>query len=310
MSDSELLLPKMLKIERELASQPLIWPQAGGVGAQSVDELPEQGQRVAIVGCGTSYFVGQAMASLREAAGHGETDAFAASEAPVGRAYDAVVALSRSGTTTEVLSALERVPGDVITIAISAASDSPIAAVARRVVTLAFADEESVVQTRFPTAALALWRAHLGEEIEPLSVDAEEALRAPLPDLERFDHYVFLGAGWGVGIANEAALKLTEAAGVWTESHPVMEYRHGPIGAVTPRTLVWAVGPVDEAVLGDAVEAGATVIDSRRDPMVELIVIQRAAVALAKARGLDPDEPRNLTRSVVLQAAPQAIGET
>jgi fructoselysine-6-P-deglycase FrlB-like protein len=36
--------------------------------------------------------------------------------------------------------------------------------------------------------------------------------------------------------------------------------------------------------------------------MVELVAIQRAAVALAKARGLDPDEPRHLSRSVVLEA--------
>jgi fructoselysine-6-P-deglycase FrlB-like protein len=300
----------MLNIERELASQPFIWRRAGEVAASAGSELPEQGQRVAIIGCGTSYFVGQSMATLREASDQGETDAFAASEAPVGRAYDAVLAVSRSGTTTEVLIALERATADATTIAISARGDSPIAACAHRTVTLAFADERSVVQTRFATAALALWRAHLDEPIEPLSAAAEEALTARLPDLEKFNHYVFLGTGWGTGLANEAALKLREAAGAWTESHPVMEYRHGPISAVTSRTLVWAVGPVDEAVLGDAAEAGGTVINSRRDPMAELVVIQRAAVALAKARGLDPDEPRHLSRSVVLQATPQAVGDT
>ena len=47
-------------------------------------------------------------------------------------------------------------------------------------------------------------------------------------------------------------------------------------------------------------ETGATVIEPSRDPMAELVVVQRFAIAVAEARGLDPDAPRNLTRSVVL----------
>src|SRR5579864_4785891 len=291
----------MLKIEREIASQPLIWRQAAEV-ANSIDGALDHGKRLAIIGCGTSYYVGQAMASLREAAGQGETDAFAASEAVLDRNYDAVLAVSRSGTTTEVLTALERVPPGVATIAISATKNSPIPSAAGHAVMMEFADEQSVVQTRFATATLALWRVHLHEPIEPLAASAEDVLGGPVrQDLDRFNHYVFLGTGWGVGIANEAALKLREAAGAWTESYPAMEYRHGPISAATSRTLVWGVGPVDGAVLNDAADAGAEIIESGRDPMVELVAIQRAAVALAKARGLDPDEPRHLSRSVVLE---------
>ena len=71
--------------------------------------LPERGQRVAIIGCGTSYFMAQSFAYLRERSGDGETDAFPASEFPTGRSYDALVALTRSGTTTEVLRLLETV---------------------------------------------------------------------------------------------------------------------------------------------------------------------------------------------------------
>jgi fructoselysine-6-P-deglycase FrlB-like protein len=45
---------------------------------------------------------------------------------------------------------------------------------------------------------------------------------------------------------------------------------------------------------------GATVVDAGPDPLAELVRVQRAAVALAELRGLDPDTPRNLTRSVIL----------
>jgi fructoselysine-6-P-deglycase FrlB-like protein len=289
-----------LAIEHEIASQPVTWREAAKRAPEIAEHLPARGGRLAVVGCGTSYFVGQSVAALREAAGHGETDAFPASEVPPGRAYDAVLAVSRSGTTTEVVRALERLPAQVPTIAICAVTDT-VARAAGHCVILEFADEEAIVQTRFATAVLALVRAHLFDDVDAVASSAEEALAAPLPDdLERFDRFVFLGAGWTVGLANEAALKLRETAGAWTEAYPAMEYRHGPISATTSTTLVWALGSVDPTVLAGAAEAGATVIDTERDPMAELVVVQRAAVALAHARGLDPDRPRHLSRSVVL----------
>ena len=310
MRELALVLPKMLKIEHELASQPLMWRRAAQQASAAANDLPTRGDRVAIIGCGTSYFIAQAMAALREAAGHGVTDAYAASEAQLTRGYDAVLAVSRSGTTTEVLNALERVPDSTQTMAICAVADSPLPAAVKKVVLLEFADEGSVVQTRFATGALALFRALLDEPVNELSDAAEGVLREPLPDaLPHFRQIVFLATGWGVGIANEAALKLREAAGAWTEAYPVMEYRHGPISALTNRTLVWALGAVDGGVLDEAAAAGATVVDNRRDPMVELVMIHRAAVALANARGLDPDQPRFLSRSVVLQATPDHNGE-
>jgi fructoselysine-6-P-deglycase FrlB-like protein len=79
-----------------------------------------------------------------------------------------------------------------------------------------------------------------------------------------------------------------------------MEYRHGPISLAGPGSLVWVLGTPDPAVADDVRATGATVMVAEGDPMAELIRIQRSAVAVASARGLDPDHPRNLTRSVVL----------
>jgi fructoselysine-6-P-deglycase FrlB-like protein len=292
----------MRAIEHEVASQPDVWRRAAALAPTVAGQLPAAGQRVAIVGCGTSYYVGQAVAALRERTGHGETDAFAASEMPAGRRYDAVVAISRSGTTTEVVRALERVAAEQIpTVAICAVDDTPVVAAAERSVILDFADEEAIVQTRFATAALALLRAYMGAPLEPLAADAEAVLAAPLPDrLTDFDHFVFLSSGWSVGLASEAALKLRESASAWTEAYAAMEYRHGPASATRPTTLVWALGDVDPDVLETATAAGATVVDSGRDAMVELVLIQRAAMTLARDRGIDPDRPPHLSRSVVL----------
>src|SRR5215831_6341097 len=107
----------MSAIEQEVASQPVVWRQAAALASQA--PLPARGSRLAVVGCGTSLYVAQAYAAAREAAGHGETDAFAASEYPTGRRYDALLAVSRSGTTTEVRDLLRAVAGRTPTIAIT-----------------------------------------------------------------------------------------------------------------------------------------------------------------------------------------------
>lgn len=291
----------MTHVESEIASQPACWRSALQIGAGKPAGLPQAGERVAVIGCGTSLFMAQAYAALREAAGDGETDAFAASEFPLQRRYDRVVALSRSGTTTEVLAALDRIT--TATVAITADPTTPIMQAANDVVVLDFADEKSVVQTRFATTALLLLRSGLGSDTDlgALPDQAQQALDAPLPGgaLER-SQFTFLGTGWAVGIANEAALKMREAAGAWTESYPAMEYRHGPFSITDEKSLVWTFGCVPDGLAEEIGRTGALYVPGRLDPAAELIGAQRLAVALAKARGADPDHPRNLSRSVIL----------
>jgi fructoselysine-6-P-deglycase FrlB-like protein len=285
-------------VEAEIATQPACWRQAAALATRVSAALPPRGARVAIVGCGTSLFVGQAMAALREAAGHGETDAFPASEAPAGRRYDAVLALSRSGTTSEVLAALDAMRGDAATTALTADGAAPLAARVDQAIVLDFADERSVVQTRFATTALALVRAQLGDGLEAVAADGERALEAALP--EPAEEVAFLATDWRVGLAREAALKLREAAGLRSEAHPALEYRHGPISAAGPATLVWALGPVPDDLADDVRATGARLERAAADPLAELVRAQRFAVRAALAAGRDPDRPPHLDRSVVL----------
>jgi fructoselysine-6-P-deglycase FrlB-like protein len=291
----------MRAITSEIASQPALWRKAASVAPAVAGLLPAPGERAAAIGCGTSHHIARAYAALREERNLGTTDAAIASELSPHRSYERVVAISRSGTTTEVLRTLEGLRGSIATVAVTAVPDSPVASFADETITLDFANEQSVVQTRFATTALALLRAHIGDGLETAIADGEAALGRALPvEPTEFKQFVFLGQGWTVGIANEAALKLREAASAWTEAYPAMEYRHGPISVAGPGTLVWAIGPVDPNVLADAADTGATVVDEGSDPMAELVLIQRMAVELAEAHGLDPDHPKHLTRSVVL----------
>jgi fructoselysine-6-P-deglycase FrlB-like protein len=283
-------------VETEIGSQPSCWREAAARLPGVRQALPRDGERVAVFGCGTSLYMARAYAALREAKGLGVTDAFAASELPFDRGYDRHIAISRSGTTTEVLDAVERLTGEVT--AITAVPDARFARGTHTVV-LEFADERSVVQTRFATSVLALLRASLGEPVP--DGDGERALAEPLAD-EWLDaeQITFLGKGWTNGLADEAALKAREAARLWTESYPAMEYRHGPISIAQPGRLTWMFGEAPAGLAEDVAATGAAYATSDLDPMAQLVVAQRLAVAHARARGMDPDRPRSLTRSVVL----------
>ncbi|MEW2511949.1 sugar isomerase [Streptomyces sp. NPDC046870] len=291
----------MTHVEDELNSQPECWTRAAEQAGRHRAALPEPGERVAVVGCGTSYFMAQAVAALREGAGQGETDAFPASEFPHGRSYDRILALTRSGTTTEVLALLGESAGRTHTTAVTADPDTPVVSAADDLVVLDFADERSVVQTRFATTALTLLRAHLGLHTDAVVADARTALAAPLPEgLVECAQFTFLGRGWTVGLAHEAGLKMREASLSWTESYPAMEYRHGPISVTTRGTATWMLGAAPDGLAGQVRATGGLWIEGGLDPLAELVRVQRLAVAVAAARGLDPDRPRHLTRSVIL----------
>ncbi|MFD9042330.1 SIS domain-containing protein [Streptomyces bottropensis] len=298
----------MSRTEIEIATQPECWRRAIELARRPNDPacaaMPRPGERVAVVGCGTSWFMAHAYAVLRESAGQGETDAFPASEMPAGRTYDRVVALTRSGTTSEVLELLGRMRGRTPTVAVTADPATPVMHIADAAVVLDFADETSVVQTRFATTELVLLRALLGEDLGHLAAQAASALVEPLPqELLGAEQFTFLGRGWAYGIAQEAALKMREAAGAWTEAYPAMEYRHGPISITGPGRVAWWFGDpaaVPDGLPEEIARTGGQLVALGRDPVADLVVVQRLAAALGGARGLDPDNPRHLTRSVIL----------
>ena len=284
---------------REIRAQPEAWRRILDLLPTLAAALPAPGERVAVVGCGTSWFMAEAYAVLREDGGLGETDAFTASALPAGRRYDRVVALSRSGTTTEVLRAVEDLSVPVTAIVADAAS--PLGKAADAVVALDFADEQSVVQTVFATSAFVLLRASLGHDVSPVIAETADVLdRRVDVAAETADQIAFLGQGWVHGLAREAALKLREASQAWTDAYHQLEYRHGPISIAQPGRVVWVFGAPVPGIVDDVRATGATVICDELDPLTDLVRAQLVAVRRAERLGLDPDRPRNLTRSVIL----------
>jgi fructoselysine-6-P-deglycase FrlB-like protein len=294
-------------LQREVAGQPDDWAGVVARLPELEHALPAAGSRVAVIGCGTSFFMAQAYAARREVAGHGETDAFAASEHRLDRSYDAVLVITRSGTTTEVIDVLTSLRGrDLITTAIVATPGTPVTTLADRTILLPEVDEKSVVQTRFATSTLALLRASLGEDLSAAIADAravldedEDSCLAGVVDAEQV---TFVGRGWTIGLAAEAALKLRESAQFWTESYPAMEYRHGPVSIATAGRATWALGEVPPGLEAQVRGTGAHFESRAIDPLAELVRVHRLCLAKARQGDLDPDRPRHLTRSVILPA--------
>jgi fructoselysine-6-P-deglycase FrlB-like protein len=283
----------------EIASQPETWERAIAQGSSPVDGLPAAGERVLVLGCGTSYYVARAYAWLREAAGDGITDALIASELPESlRPYDRVVAISRSGASSDLITALARCTDIPVTVLLGE-QGTPLASIADAVVDLSYADEGSVVQTRFPTSLLVMLRTSLGSPTGHLPEAARVALASELPTTD-IDQLVVLGHGWGEAIATEGALKVRESAGAWAEAYAVGEYRHGPISVAGPRTLVWTLAPLSAELDSAIRQTGAQIEHGGDEPLTELIRLQRFAVALAARRGRDADRPHHLSRAVVL----------
>ena len=126
------------------------------------------------------------------------------------------------------------------------------------------------------SAAIADAERAIAEDLDPALVDAEQ--------------YTFLGRGWSVGLAHEAALKMREASQSWTESYPVhgvpprpdLDRRARP-GHLAVRRGARRASPATSRATGARFEAGTL------DPMAELVRAQRVALARARAKGLDPD---------------------
>jgi fructoselysine-6-P-deglycase FrlB-like protein len=286
--------------EKELTSQPEIWTQAIALSPAQLALLPQTGEKVLVIGCGTSYYVGDAYAYLRNDGGLGRTRAAIPTELTWVDDDEHIVVISRSGTTADVIDVVERYRDTHTITAILGDLETPLGEICDRIVDLGFADEISIVQTRFATTVLTTLRTSIGAIPPTLIDDARTALILPLPvDPARVKQVVFLGHRWSVGLAQEAALKLRESAGAWTEAYPVWEYQHGPISCAGPDSLVWALGELPDVVADDVRSTGATVYVDDLDPQAGVVLAHRLALALAREAGRDPDTPPFLNRSVL-----------
>ena len=164
------------------------------------------------------------------------------------------------------------------------------------------------------------------EEHLPIFERGASSFAVPFASIARM---FVIGRGPEFATAREIALKLLETCQIAAEPLTATDLAHGPVAALDPLFPVWAVASQD-ATLGAVVEAtarareaGATVVASGTaaealvdaqyilpvprprhpllSPLLSVVPGQLFAGAVARARGLDPDSPRGLSKVTLAQ---------
>ncbi len=336
----------------EILSQPFAWENALEEAERISSEVKvlfdSNRGAVVFVGCGSTYYLAHTAAALFRRLTAYQSMAVAGGEmllyqedwlgtpANALNHHPLLVAISRSGKTTETLWAVEkhRASGGHV-IAVTNYPDSPLARLADVTLVIATGQEESVVQTRSFTSMLvgitaiaALLGEHraLWDSMRRLPNSAARLLAKYAGQAEAVgsdltvDRFYFLGSGIRFGIACEASLKMKEMSLSHSEPYPFLEFRHGPMSMVQQSTML--IGLLSErnrahelAVLSEMKALGARVLtlaENDADIAFESGIPEEGAIALflpilqllaahrALAKGLNPDRPNNLSAVVTL----------
>lgn len=325
--------------EREIRRQPDIWRTiAESAKAEQLARAIRE-RDVVLIGSGSSLFVAQLGAlALRRRGIHAV--ALPATEAPldhVAYRHAAVIAISQSGRSTDLLDALDLLSPKTL-IALTNTPDSPLAVRADLTIDVGAGEELAVPAGKSvtATAAILLWAAALvagghgrnaGTLIETsedvrswLDGSGVDAVRDAGSAIAAMRSVIVVGTGYGYPVALEMALKLKEASYIHAEGFPAGEFRHGSTAMLDATCAV--VGIVDEAARAfvdrpmlEASRAGSLryVIGGRLDDipllgpvtadpfnaLAWLVAAQMIALYTGRARGIESDAPRGLTKALV-----------
>lgn len=278
-------------------------------------------RRYLFVGCGSSYNAGLIFSEILKQLGI-NAQALSAGEIlinskrdQISKNYDTVVFLSRTGTTTETIMAAETLKGKVKSIAITCEKDTPLSTLCDTIYELDFAREESVVMTASLSVILRLFL----NGIEKLQINAEDYLEkyeSLIQDelVNVKSHFVFLGYGERYYVSKESALKVEELSLDHAEFYETLEYRHGPIALLSEKTHVvifsqhQVANPFEVELQKDIESRGGSVhiLTSLSDkPKFEVqflpLYSQLLGYKRAVIKGLNPDKPNGLSKSVILK---------
>ncbi len=245
-----------------------------------------------------------------------------------------LLAISQSGRSPDLLSAAAAArEAGALVVALVNAPDSPLAGCADFCLPLRAGIEASIAATKSYICSLsaclhlvAHWRQSealmraIGALPEQLRTAWQLDWQPLVAALRPAQHAFVLGRGLGLGIAEEAALKLKETCALHAEAFSSAEVQHGPIAILEQATPVLMFSQHDET--RSMMEAAASQLSAQgcqvllagggadgvgalpvliSDPVAEpLLMTQsfyRAAAALAVVRGLDPDHPRRLQKA-------------
>lgn len=330
-------------MQKEILEQSETIKRAGFQNRSDLEEAAELvkgAEKLYLTGCGTASYAAMMGAEYLRAAGV-ECEVEQAHEIEY-RAEeigedDVVVAVSQSGETADLLSALRKTDASVVA-AVNVAG-STLARNAEKALMINAGPEIGVASTKAFTAqmvVLKLLAAELSGELEQvrdsvmrtaekveMTVEQNEQAVSELSTkfAEKDDVY-FIGRGKGRILAYEAALKLKELSYIHAEGFPGGEFKHGTLALVEDGVPVVAFTDHHrDEIMSNAVEArsrGAELTGCGSEPLdgfesflevpedenreiLEVLPFQMLAYRTAVELGHNPDKPRNLAKSVTVK---------
>jgi glutamine---fructose-6-phosphate transaminase (isomerizing) len=259
-------------------------------------ELP-RAARVVFTGCGTSFHAAQT--------GGVAVQALEAVVSPP--VADIMVCVSHEGGTALTMEAERWFGGDVWLVTGNAQSE--LAQAADEVIVCTPDIERSWCHTASYTCAVAAIAALNGEDITWLPSAVEEALRLEV-EAPAQDKIVVTGAGRDWPTAQEAVLKLREGAHVPAEAHHLEQLLHGHLAAVDDSTRAFVLE--GEGVVADRAHEAVAALEKLGcettllptvHPVVDIVRFHLLTLAVAEARGVDPDPIRREPGSLWAEAA-------
>jgi glucosamine--fructose-6-phosphate aminotransferase (isomerizing) len=335
------MLMSVSHTEREILSQPEVWSKTlDDIDPHPAAHLLRQADEVVVTGCGSTHYLAMTAAALLRAAGVRAWALPSSELLPTAQtqlvdpARTVLLAISRSGTTTETTRAVEHFlrQGGHGVLALTCDPTSTLATQAGVVLGAPEAQEVSVAQTRsFSTMTLimsAVAGAAADEDLALLSElpgDASTVLHTARPSMQllaqstMLQSFYFLGSGSLFGIASEGMLKLKEMSLTHSEAYHGLEFRHGPMSMCDASACVVSLRSPERASLEgplnrDLAQLGAHVatvgpggdidIPERAPwlrPALNLLPLQLLSLERALHKRLDPDQPRHLTAVIHLE---------
>ena len=281
----------------------------------------EKSKKYTFIGCGSSYNLGYITVEMlkkyeynAEIISGGNIITF--NKTPK---IDIAIFLSRTGETTEVVKSAEIFKKkNIKTIGITCKKNSSLSKLCDENFEFDFAKEKSIVMTGSFIFILnfllnSLKKIDLSKKAINVLKDVKNIVDKI--DLKKFDHFVFLGFEEQYGVAKEGALKIQEMAVQNVEFHEPLEYRHGPKSSVTDRTfiIINSKDTKEEAILAEELKnmnANTIFIGKNGDLNIpykngfesplRLIFPQYLGYKKSLLEGFNPDKPRNLSKSVIL----------
>ena len=265
------------------------------------DRRLPSGARVVHTGCGTSFHAAQT--------GGAAVQALEAVLSPP--QADVLVCVSHEGETELTLEAARAFSGEVWLI--TGTPSSPLAEIAGEVIVCTPEVERSWCHTASYTCAVAALDAiHGAGDPSWTAQEVEKALRLETAAPEQ-DKILVAGAGRDWPTAQEAVLKLREGAWVSAGAHETEQLLHGYLAAVDESVRAFVLEGEGRAAerAHDAVRAlealgCETTLVPTRHPAVDIVRFQLLTLAIAEARGIDPDPIRRTPGSPWANAAGSA----